>query len=176
MANQDFSLSGAVKVRPAQQKDAAPLHQFCFPERDAKEVADELKADLTKGSQTHRLVAEVSGYPIGQISVTEDANDAEIATVGDLVVSGPFRQLGVADHLMAAAETTAAGEGAKTLEIELPTSEKSVIKRYKDWGFSEKPLVVLQKTLEADEETDAEETQEEQPADTGTEQQTLLED
>lgn len=180
MANQDFSLSGAVKVRPAQQKDAAPLHQFCFPEKEEKEITDALKEDLAKSSQTHRLVAEVSGYPIGQISVKEDANDTEIATVGDLVVSGPFRQLGVADHLMAAAEAAAAENGAKTLEIELPTSEKSVIQRYKDWGFSEKPLVVLQKTLEAaseaDEETEAEETQEEQAAETGTEQQTLLED
>ena len=179
MANQDFSLSGAVKVRPAQQKDAAPLHQYCFPEKDEKEITDALKADLAKGSQTHRLVAEVSGYPIGQISVKEDANDPEIATVSALVVSGPFRQLGVADHLMAAAETTAASEGAKTLEIELPTSEKSVIQRYKDWGFSEKPLVVLQKTLEADEadeETDTEEAQEEQSSETETEQQTLLED
>lgn len=180
MANQDFSLSGAVKVRPAQQKDATPLHQFCFPEKEEKEIADALKADLAKSSQTHRLVAEVSGYPIGQISVKEDANDSEISTVSDLVVSGPFRQLGVADHLMAAAEVTAAESGAKTLEIELPTSEKSVIQRYKDWGFSEKPLVVLQKTLEAapeaDEETDTEETQEEQATETGTEQQTLLED
>ena len=184
MANQDFSLSGAVKVRPAQQKDAGPLHQFCFPEREQAEIADELKADLAKASQTHRLVAEVSGYPIGQISVKQDANDSEVATVGDLVVSGPFRQLGVADHLMEAAEATAAGDGAKTLEIELPNSEKSVIQRYKDWGFSEKPLVVLQKTLEAapqeDEETEAdaaaEETEENQSDETGTEQQTLLED
>ena len=94
MANQDFSLSGAVKVRPAQQKDAGPLHQFCFPEREQAEIADELKADLAKASQTHRLVAEVSGYPIGQISVKQDANDSEVATVGDLVVSGPFRQIG----------------------------------------------------------------------------------
>ncbi len=180
MANQDFNLSGAVKVRPAQQKDAAPLHQFCFPEEDPKEIADALKADLAKESQTHRLVAEVSGYPIGQIFVKKDANDPEISTVGDLVVSGPFRQLGVADHLMAAAETTAAEDGANTLEIELPASEKSVIKRYKDWGFSEKPLVVLQKTLEAAPETDEadaeEETQEEQAVETGSEQQTLLED
>ena len=180
MANQDFSLSGAVKVRPAQQKDAGPLHQFCFPEKDETEITAELKADLAKGSQTHRLVAEVSGYPIGQIFVKQDANDPEISTVGDLVVSGPFRQLGVADHLMAAAEATAAGDGAKTIEIELPASEKSVIQRYKDWGFSEKPLVVLQKTLEAapeEEKADAdEETEEDQPVETGSEQQTLLED
>ena len=181
MANQDFNLSGAVTVRPAEQKDAAPLHQFCFPERDEKEIADALKMDLAKESRTHRLVAEVSGYPIGQIFVKQDANDPEVSTVGDLVVSGPFRQLGVADHLMSAAEATAAENGAKTLEIELPVSEKSVIQRYKDWGFSEKPLVVLQKTLEAaqaeDEDTDAEaDTQEEQPVEAGSEQQTLLED
>ena len=79
MANQDFNLSGAVKVRPAQQKDAGPLHQFCFPEKDEKEITEELKTDLAKGSQTHRLVAEVSGYPIGQIFVKQDANDAEVA-------------------------------------------------------------------------------------------------
>lgn len=181
MANQDFNLSGAVKVRSAEQKDAGPLHQFCFPERDETEIAAELKAHLAKESQTHRLVAEVSGYPIGQIFVKQDANDPEIAKVGDLIVSGPFRQLGVADHLMAAAETTAAGEGAKTIEIELPASEKSVIQRYKDWGFSEKPLVVLQKMLEAgpdaDEETDADEgAGENQPTETETEQRTLLED
>ena len=181
MANQDFNLSGAVKVRSAEEKDAGPLHQFCFPEREEAEIAAELKTDLAKESQTHRLVAEVSGYPIGQIFVKQDANDSEIAKVGDLVVSGPFRQLGVADHLMAAAEATAAGDGAKTVEIELPASEKSVIQRYKDWGFSEKPLVVLQKMLEAvpdeDEETDAdEETNEDQPTETETEQQTLLED
>ena len=181
MANQDFNLSGAVKVRSAEEKDAGPLHQFCFPERDETEIAAELKADLAKDSQTQRLVAEVSGYPIGQIFVKQDANDLEIAKVGDLVVSGPFRQLGVADHLMAAAEATAAGDGAKAIEIELPASEKSVIQRYKDWGFSEKPLVVLQKMLEAvpDEEegTDAdEETDEDQSAETETEQQTLLED
>ena len=75
MANQDFNLSGAVKVRSAEQKDAGPLHQFCFPERDETEIAAELKADLAKESQTHRLVAEVSGYPIGQIFVKQDAND-----------------------------------------------------------------------------------------------------
>lgn len=175
MANQDFNLAGALKVRPAEADDAAHLHTFCFPEKTKTQVTKELQADLAEESQTYRLVAESSGYPIGQITVTKDANDPEIAQVGNLAVSGPFRQLGVADNLIDAAQATAAENGAKTLEIELPSSEANVIQRYKDWGFVEKPLVVLQKVLgaeeEQEEEADAEETE---SAETSGEQQDLL--
>ena len=175
MANQDFDLAGAIKVRPAEADDAAHLHAYCFPEQTKTQVTKDLQADLAEESQTHRLVAEASGYPIGQIIVTRDANDPEIAQVGNLAVSGPFRQLGVADNLIDAAQATAAENGAKTLEIELPASEANVIQRYKDWGFVEKPLVVLQKVLgaeeEQEEETDADETE---SAETGGEQQDLL--
>ena len=181
MANQDFSLIGALKVRLAEKKDAEHLHAYCFPEKTKTEVTKELEADLTKESQTHRLVAEVSGYPIGQISVKRNATDPEIAHVADLAVSAPFRQLGVADHLMKAAEATAAGEGMKSIEIELPSSETNVIQRYKDWGFSEKPLVVLQKSVEPEDEDDGddgddviEDTEESQPVETDAEQQELL--
>ena len=156
MANQDFNLMGAIKIRSAQENDAANLHLYCFPERTSEQVAEELTADLAAG--THRLVAEASGYPIGQISVKQSAINPEIAQVGNLAVAGPFRQLGVADHLMNAAEDAATSNGAKTLEIELSPSETSVIQRYKDWGFMEKPVVVLQKTLEEEvEEAEAEE-------------------
>ena len=166
MANQDFGLAGALKVRPAEEGDATHLHTFCFPEKTKTQVTKELQADLESDGQTHRLVAESSGYPIGQISVSKDANDPEIAQVGNLAVSGPFRQLGVADHLIKAAETTAAENGAKTLEIELPSSEANVIQRYKDWGFVEKPLVILQKALDA-EEQEEEAAEVEEPEDTG---------
>ena len=174
MANQDFNLAGALKVRPAEESDAAHLHTFCFPEKTKTQVTKELQADLAEDSQTHRLVAESSGYPIGQITVTKDANDPEIAQVGNLAVSGPFRQLGVADYLIEAAQTAAAGEGAKTLEIELPSSETNVIQRYKDWGFVEKPLVVLQKMFEAEEEEDDADEDESDSAEAGGEQQELL--
>ena len=53
---------------------------------------------------------------------------------------------------MAAAEAAAAENGAKTLEIELTATETPVIQRYKDWGFVEKPLVILQKRLDAEEQ------------------------
>ena len=178
MANQDFNLAGALKVRSAEKDDAAHLHAYCFPEKTKTQVTKELDADLAEESQTHRLVAEVGGYPIGQISITRNAVDPEVAEIGGLAVSAPFRPLGVADNLMAAAETTAAEDGVKTLEIELPSSETPVIQRYKDWGFTEKPLVVLQKVLgetseEEEEDTDVDE-EENEAVDAGGEQQELL--
>jgi GNAT superfamily N-acetyltransferase len=176
MANQDFGLTGALKVRPAEEGDAAHLHAFCFPEKTKTQVTNELQADLESDGQTHRLVAESSGYPIGQITVSMATSDPEVAQIGDLAVSGPFRQLGVADHLIKAAGTTAAENGAKTLEIELPSSETNVIQRYKDWGFVEKPLVILQKALEVEEVEEVEDTDahEDQTAETSGEQQELL--
>ena len=177
MANQDFSLAGALKVRSAEKEDAAHLQSYCFPEKTKTQVTKDLDADLAEDSQTHRLVAEVGGYPIGQISITRDAVDPEVAEIGDLAVSAPFRPLGVADHLMKAAETTAAEDGVKTLQIELPASEAPVIQRYKDWGFTEKPLVVLQKSLDSapeDDEETAENGEENETVDAGGEQQELL--
>ena len=184
MANQAFDLAGALKVRPAEESDATHLHTFCFPEKTIAQVTQELQTDLESEGQTTRLVAESSGYPIGQITVSKDSGDPEVAQVGNLAVSGPFRQLGVADNLIEAAEAAAAENGAKTLEIELSSSETNVIQRYKDWGFVEKPLVILQKMLDAEEvEAEAEEVVEEvddtaedggQVTETGGEQQELL--
>lgn len=174
MANQDFGLTGALKVRPAEKNDATHLHTFCFPEKTKAEVTQELQADLESDGQTHRLVAESSGYPIGQITVSKEAGDPEVAQVGNLAVSGPFRQLGVADHLIRAAEATAAENGAKTLEIELAASETNVIERYKNWGFVEKPLVILQKALDAEESEEGEAVEEPEQTD-GNESENVVE-
>ena len=179
MANQDFNLMGAIKVRLAQENDASHLQAYCFPEKTKKQVAEELKADLESGNGTHRLVAEASGYPIGQVTVKHDAINPEIAQVGNLAVAGPFRQLGVADHLIGAAEATATANGVKSLEIELAPSETSVIQRYKDWGFIEKPVVVLQKRLGAEAEIevevdDTDEDMEDQASENGDGQTSLL--
>ena len=185
MANQDFNFSGAVTVRKAEKDDAAHIQAYCFPEKGKMVVLQELENDLAEDSRTQRLVAEVGGYPIGQISITRNAADPEVAGIGALAVSAPFRPLGVADHLMAAAETAAEEDGIKTLEIELPNSETNVIQRYKDWGFTEKPLVVLQKALNSvsedeagDEDNDVDESaeaaEESTAVDAGGEQQELL--
>lgn len=156
MSNQDFNLIGAIKVRSAEESDAVNLHAYCFPEKTIEQVTEELKTDMEADSGTYRLVAEASGYPIGQITVKKDAANSEIAQVGSLAVAGPFRQLGVADYLMEAAAATATANDVKSLEIELTPSETSVIQRYKAWGFAEKPVVILQKVLgeaEAEAET-----------------------
>lgn len=185
MANQDFNLIGAIKVRSAEEKDAANLHAYCFPEKTIEQVTEELKTDLESDSGTYRLVAEASGYPIGQITVKKDAVNSEVAQVGSLAVAGPFRQLGVADYLMEAAEANATENGVKSLEIELTPSETSVIQRYKAWGFSEKPVVILQKVLGEAEETAEEEikveaddvdedTEQVEASETGDEQGNLL--
>ena len=180
MANQDFNFAGALKVRSAEKDDAENLQVYCFPEKTKTEVAEELDADLAEESQTQRLVAEVGGYAIGQISITRSPVDPEVAEIGGLSVSAPFRPLGVADNLMKAAEATAAADGVKALEIELPPSEAPVIQRYKDWGFTEKPLVVLHKLLDSAPEEDdgdddtVEDVAENEAVDAGGEQQELL--
>lgn len=167
MANKDFDLKGILKVREANEDDANNLQEYCFPDQTKEDVANDLKADLAEDSQKTRLVAESSNYAVGHISVKQHPAGSNVGQISDLAVAGPFRLLGVADHLIASAEATAADKGMEILEIELTPDEKPVIQRYKDWGFSEKPIVTLQKTIKAEaptevEEPDVEETDDEE--------------
>ena len=170
MDNKDFDLKGTIKVRVAKEDDAGHLQTYCFSEKTKDEVAEELKADLAADSQSTRLVADSSGYAVGHISVKKHPLDDTVGQINNLAVSGPFRLLGVADHLIEAAETAATENGITILEIELAPSDKSVIQRYKDWGFSEKPIVTLQKSVNTKaEETDEAETEAEAETETETE-------
>ena len=172
MANKDFDLKGTLSVRSAHEDDASNLHAYCFSDKTEEEVVNDLKADMAEDSQKTRLVAESSGYAVGHISVEQHPLNPNVGEISDLAVAGPFRQLGVADNLIAAVEVTAAEKGMEILEIELSPDEKSVIERYKDWGFSEKPIVTLQKTVNAgtptevgepDEDVDQKEEDTEEP-------------
>ncbi len=175
METKDFDLRGKLNVRSAQEDDANHLQTYCFPEKTIEQVADELKADLATDSQTTRLVADASGYAVGHITVKQHPLNDEVGQISDLAVSGPFRLLGVADHLIEAAEAAAIENDLKILEIELAPADTPVIQRYKDWGFSEKPIVTLQKDLNTEEEGDEEEENEEtQVNETDAEQQSLL--
>lgn len=176
MATKDFDLRGTLNVRSAKEDDANHLQTYCFPEKTKEQVTDDLKADLAADSQTTRLVADASGYAVGHITVKQHPLNDEAGQISDLAVSGPFRLLGVADHLIEAAEAAAIENGLKILEIELATTDTPVIQRYKDWGFSEKPIVTLQKDLNTEEESEEEEeeTEETQVNEAGAEQQTLL--
>lgn len=178
MNNKDFDLKGTIKVRVAKEDDAESLQTHCFTDKSKEEVAEELKTDLAADSQTTRLVVDSSGYAVGNISVKKHPLDDRVGQIDNLAVSGPFRLLGVADHLIEAAEAAAADNGLSILEIELTPSEKSVIQRYKDWGFSEKPIVTLQKSVntEADEPIEEEvESETDETDDASVEQPQLLE-
>ena len=177
MENKDFDLRGKLNVRSAKEDDANHLQAYCFPEKTREQVANELKADLDADSKTTRLVADASGYAVGHITVKQHPLNDEVGQISDLAVSGPFRLLGVADHLIEAAEAAAIEDGLKILEIELATTDTPVIQRYKDWGFSEKPIVTLQKDLNTEEESDEEEeekNEETQANEADAEQQSLL--
>ena len=175
MDNKDYDLKGTLKVRTIKEDDANHLQTYCFPEKTNQEVVDELKTDLAADSQTIRLVADSSGYAVGHITVKPHPLDEQIGQISDLAVSGPFRLLGVADHLVEAAAAAAVDNGMNVLEIELAPSDKPVIQRYKDWGFSEKPIVTLQKSLNADTNDDAvEEDNENEPDESSVEQGSLL--
>lgn len=176
MDNKDFDLKGKLNIRSAKEEDASHLQTYCFPEKTEEQVLDDLKADLDGESNTTRLVAESSGYAVGHITVRQHPLNNEIGTISDLAVSGPFRLLGVADHLIEAAETAAIENGLQILEIELAKTDTPVIQRYKDWGFSERPSITLQKTLNVEEPEEAEDENEEtETKETTAEQQNLLE-
>ena len=182
MDNKDFDLIGKLQVRIAIEDDAAHLQTYCFPDKSKAQVMEELQADLSDDNNTIRLVADSSGYAVGHISVEHHPTNQGTGQICNLAVSGPFRLLGVADHLIAAAESAAKDVGLKTLEIEINSTDNPVIQRYKDWGFSEKPIVTLEKHLSDDEvepatnnEVPVEDTDEQEDAPEA-EQQSLLDE
>ena len=165
MANQEFELTTTLRIRAADAKDAKALEQYCFTGKTTEEIDQELQDDLsrTEKGEVYRIVAEASGHAIGNIRLERHPLDPEIGEVGQLAVSAPFRQFAVADRLIDFAEQVAGENGITTLQIELSRSEEAIINAYKGWGFDERPIVTLQKTVGA---SDTESTAE-QEASTG---------
>ena len=149
MANQEFELTTTLRIRPADANDAKALEQYCFTTKTTEEIDQELQEDLsrTEKGEVYRIVAEASGHAIGNIRLERHPLDPEIGEVGQLAVSAPFRQFAVADRLIDFAEQIAEENGITTLQIELSRSEEAIINAYKGWGFDERPIVTLQKTV-----------------------------
>ena len=151
MANQEFELTTTLRIRPADANDAKALEQYCFTGKTTEEIDQELQDDLSRTQQgeVYRIVAEASGHAIGNIRLERHPLDPEIGEVGQLAVSAPFRQFAVADRLIDFTEQVAGENGITTLQIELSRSEEAIINAYKGWGFDERPVVTLQKTVGA---------------------------
>ena len=149
MANQEFELTTTLRIRPAAANDAKALEQYCFTGKTTEEIDQELQEDLSRTQQgeVYRIVAEASGHAIGNIRLERHPLAPEIGEVGQLAVSAPFRQFAVADRLIEATEQVAEENGITTLQIELSPSEEAIINAYKGWGFDERPVITLQKTV-----------------------------
>ena len=149
MANQEFELTTTLRIRPAAANDAKALEQYCFTGKTTEEIGQELQEDLsrTQKGEVYRIVAEASGHAIGNIRLERHPLAPEIGEVGQLAVSAPFRQFAVADRLIEATEQVAEENGITTLQIELSPSEEAIINAYKGWGFDERPVITLQKTV-----------------------------
>ena len=157
MANQEFELTTTLRIRPAAANDAKALEQYCFTGKTTEEIDQELQEDLsrTQKGEVYRIVAEASGHAIGNIRLERHPLAPEIAEVGQLAVSAPFRQFAVADRLIEATEQVAEENGITTLQIELSPSEEAIINAYKGWGFNERPVITLQKTVGSSDTADA---------------------
>ena len=149
MADQEFELTTKLRIRAAAADDAKALEQYCFTGRTTEEIDQELQDDLvrTQKGEVYRIVAEASGHAIGNIRLERHALNSEIGEVGQLAVSALFRQFGVANRLIEFTEQVAQKNGITTLQIELSQSDEAVINAYKGWGFDERPVVTLQKTV-----------------------------
>ena len=151
MADQEFELTTKLRIRAATANDAKALEQYCFTGRTAAEIDEELQDDLarTEKGEVYRMVAEASGHAIGNIRLERHPLNPEIGEVSQLAVSAPFRQFAVADKLIDFTEQVAQENDIATLQIELSRSEEAIINAYKGWGFDERPVVTLQKTVGA---------------------------
>ena len=149
MADQEFERTIRLRIRAADANDAKALEQYCFTGKTIAEIDQELQDDLrrTESGEVYRIIAEASGHAIGNIRLERHPRNSEIGEVSQLAVSAPFRQFAVADKLIDFTEQVAQENGITTLQIEYPRSEEAIINAYKGWGFDERPVVTLQKTV-----------------------------
>ena len=151
---QEFEPKGKLKIRPATTNDAQALNTYCFPMLDAKEVEASLKDDVARmeKGEVFRFVVDAGGHAIANICLERHPLHPETVKVRDLAVSPPFRSLEVATELVTSMETVARSNGITNLSIELSSSDTKVIDGYKRWGFVERPVVILEKVVEIQQE------------------------
>jgi N-acetylglutamate synthase-like GNAT family acetyltransferase len=165
MANQEFELVAKLGIREAEAKDAEHLHTYCFPESTLEDITAELKDDLksNRKKDVFRIVAEASGHAIGSVRVERNNSLPEVGEIGQLSVSAPFRAFGVAERLIETVEQLAGENDINMLQIEIPSTETSIVEAYKRFGFDERPVVTLQKPIDSSDQS-AEEDSDESPS------------
>ena len=151
MADQAFEFSAKLEFRPMKDDDVQDLQTYCFSNKTIDEINEEINQDLERieNGEVFRIIADAGGHAIGQVRIERATAQSTIANVGGLYVSAPFRAFGVSAKLIESAVKTASENGIETLEIEVMKSDIAIIDAYRNWGFEERPTIILQKSITA---------------------------
>lgn len=146
---QVFDITTGLKIRKAEPEDAVPLHTYCFASETLEDVEKKLKRDIerTERGEAFRFVAEMNGYAVGNILLEFDKKNKKIAQVSQIAVAPPWRGTITADKLVDVASDVAKENNIETLQIEANRSDGKLIEKYKNWGFVEKEIIILEKKL-----------------------------
>ena len=150
MAEQEFEVVAKLRIRQAKLEDAKDLQAYCFPDQQLKAVTESLEHDLEQEKDRNevRLVADASGYAVGQIRIERKSSEDSVGTLADLLVALPFRVFGVSGRLIEMAEQIGSEIGLTKLKIDIPESEAAIIEAYERWGFKPSPMVTLEKEIQ----------------------------
>ena len=149
MADQAFEFSAKLEFRPMKDDDVQDLQTYCFSNKTIDEIKEEISQDLDRieKGEVFRIIADAGGHAIGQVRIERATAQSTVANVGGLYVSAPFRAFGVSAKLIESAVKTASENEIETLEIEVMKSDVAIIDAYRNWGFEERPTIILQKSI-----------------------------
>ena len=149
MADQAFEFSAKLEFRPMKDDDVQDLQTYCFSNKTIDEIKEEISQDLDRieKGEGFRIIADAGGHAIGQVRIERATAQSTVANVGGLYVSAPFRAFGVSAKLIESAVETASKNEIETLEIEVMKSDVAIIDAYRNWGFEERPTIILQKSI-----------------------------
>ena len=149
MADQAFEFSAKLEFRSMKDDDVQDLQTYCFSNKTIDEIKEEISQDLDRieKGEVFRIIADAGGHAIGQVRIERATAQSTVANVGGLYVSAPFRAFGVPAKLIESAVKTASENEIETLEIEVMKSDVAIIDAYRNWGFEERPTIILQKSI-----------------------------
>lgn len=133
----DFTLKG--RIRKVAMDDVEQLKNYIFVLNTIDEVRERVRGNIKKmikGEAVH-LVAEVNGTIVGNLLLTFEKENPEVAHIWDVVVVQVFRGTGLVDKLIDEARKVAKQKGVKQLYTGAARSNVRAIKAYQRIGFKE---------------------------------------
>lgn len=126
-------------VRHARLDDAPALHSACFPKQEFDLLRGYLAWCLEAGSHPTRLVALVGEELVAHVELMP-RQGSQWAELSSLVVSHPWRRLGIGQRLLRAVVRLARRWGCRELRLQVETNQATLIEVYQAWGFVRRGL------------------------------------